>query len=300
MSRTVQDITPAVKLINSPIEIPGYNNYISTYLVLGEKKALVDIGPRVGVRGRLESLKEAGIEPEEIDYIILTHIHIDHAGGTGTALKSMKNARLFVHPRGRQHLIDPTALWNASLETSPELSSKYGQIEPVPEGKIVVIEDSMKLDLGKGVVLEFIMTPGHASHHVSIFQSKDRVLFAGDSAGLYTSGVLRLTAPPPFRPTEYLTSIDRMIELKPELIGYAHFGCYPDAVKRLEKTKKKVRMWLEIAQSGVKAGKTAEQVSQDIRKHDKELDYLNTLNKDEFDRDNYQFVLTVNGLMTAK
>ena len=176
MSNTVLDITPAIKLLNPPIEIPGYNNYISTYLILGEKKVLVDIGPRVGVRGRLKSLNEAGIKPEEIDYVILTHIHIDHAGGTGTALKSLTNARVLVHPRGRQHLIDTTALWNASLETSPELSSKYGQFEPVPEGKIVVIEDSMKLDLGKGVVLEFIMTPGHASHHVSIFQRKDRVL----------------------------------------------------------------------------------------------------------------------------
>lgn len=300
MSKTVQDITPSVKLLNPPIEILGYNNYISTYLILGEKKVLVDIGPRVGVRGRLESLKEAGIEPEEIDYIILTHIHIDHAGGTGTALKSMNNARVLVHPRGRQHLVDPTALWNASLETSPELSSKYGQFEPVPEGKIVVIEDSMKLNLGKGITLDFITTPGHASHHVSIFQSKDRVLFAGDSAGLYTSGVLRLTAPPPFRPAEYLSSIDRMIGLKPELIGYAHFGCYPDAVKRLEKTKEKVHMWLEIAQVGVKDRETTEQVAQDIRKKDRELDYLDTLDKDVFARDNYQFILTVTGLMTTK
>ena len=300
MSKTVQDITPSVKLLNPPIEIPGYDNYISTYLILGEKKVLVDIGPRVGVRRRLESLKEAGLKPEEIDYIILTHIHIDHAGGTGTVLKLLKNARVFVHPRGRQHLVDPTALWNASLETSPELSSKYGQFEPVPEEKIVGIEDSMKLDLGKGVTLDFIMTPGHASHHVSIFEGKDKVLFAGDSAGLYTSGVLRLTAPPPFRPAEYLSSIDKMIGFEPELIGYAHFGCYPDAVRRLKKTKEKVGVWLEIAQAGVKTGKTAEQVAQDIRKKDRELDYLDTLDKDVFARDNYQFVLTVNGLMTAK
>jgi hypothetical protein len=88
--------------------------------------------------------------------------------------------------------------------------------------------------------------------------------------------------------------------LKPELIGYAHFGCYSDAVTRLKKTKEKVRIWSEIAQKGAKAGKTAEQIAQDIRKQDKELDYFNNLSKDEFDRDNYQFILTVNGLMTAK
>lgn len=300
LSKTVQDITPTLKLINSPIGIPGYHSYIATYLIIGEKKAVLDIGPRIGVKGRLESLREAGLEPGEIDYIILTHIHIDHAGGAGTALKSMKNARVIVHPRGRQHLIDPDALWNASLESSRELSLQYGQYEPVPEDRVMVAEEGMKLDLGKGISLEFIMTPGHASHHMSIFERSSGVIFAGDSAGLYTSGVLRLTAPPPFRPADYLSSIDKMIALQPQLLGYAHFGCYPDAVARLSKTKEKVRVWSEIAQAGVKTGKTPEEVALDIRKRDRELEYLNFLEKDEFERDNHQFVLTVSGLMTAR
>jgi len=296
---TIQDITPTLKLLNSHLEIPGYQNYISTYLVLGEKKALVDIGPRAGVKGVLRALNEARLNPEAIDYIILTHIHIDHAGGVGTAMKSMKNACVLVHPRGRQHLIDPTALWNASLETSRELALKYGQFEPVPEEKISVAEDGMKLDLGKGTVLEIHYTSGHASHHMSIYERKTGVLLAGDSAGLYTSGVLRLTTPPPFRRSDYLASIDRMITLQPRLLAYGHYGCFPDAVARLLRTKEKVSTWYEIAQAGVKAGKTPEQVAQDIREKDKDLAYFKALSKDEYERDNYQFILTVNGLMTA-
>lgn len=300
MSDNVKDITPAIKLLNSRLDIPGYRNYISTYLIIGEKKALVDIGPRAGVKGVFTALFDTGLGPEEIDYLILTHIHIDHAGGAGTALKSLQNARILVHPRGRQHLIDPSNLWNASLETSRELSLKYGQFEPVPEDRILVAEDNMELDLGKGIVLEVLMTPGHAAHHMSIFEHKNSVMFAGDSAGLYTGGVLRLTAPPPTRPADYLASLDKMIALQPELLAYGHYGCFPDAVNRMKMAKEKVLIWHEIAQAGVRAGKTPEQVAQDIRETDKDLSYFNTLDKDEFERDNYQFVLTIEGLMTAK
>jgi glyoxylase-like metal-dependent hydrolase (beta-lactamase superfamily II) len=268
----VQDITPTLKLLNSPLEISGYQNYVGTYLILGEKKALVDIGPHAAIKGVLAALSEARLSPEEIDYIILTHIHIDHGGGTGTAVKSLKNACVLVHPRGRLHLIDPTTLWNASLQTLGELAVEYGQIEPMPEEKIMVAGDGMKLDLGKGVVLEIYMTPGHAAHHMSIFERTYGVLLAGDSAGMYTNGVLRLTTPPPFRLADYLTSLDRMINLQPKLLGYAHYGCYPDAVARLRATKEK----------------------------DKDLAYLSALDKDEFERDRSLLVTSIHGMMTAR
>ena len=296
----VQDITPTLKLLNSPLEISGYQNYIGTYLILGEKKALVDIGPRAAIKGVLTALSEARLSPEEIDYIILTHIHIDHGGGTGTTVKSLKNARVLVHPRGRSHLIDPTALWNASLETLGELAVRYGQIEPVPEEKIMVAGDGMKLDLGKGVVLEIYMTPGHAAHHMSIFERKYGVLLAGDSAGMYTNGVLRLTTPPPFRLADYLASLDRMVALQPKLLGYAHHGCYPDAITRLRATKEKAQMWYDVAQAGAKAGKTPEQVAQEVREKDKDLAYLSVLDKDEFERERSLLVTSIHGMMTAR
>lgn len=91
-----------------------------------------------------------------------------------------------------------------------------------------------------------------------------------------------------------------MIALKPGLLGYGHYGCFPDAVTRMQATKEKVRMWLEIAQAGEKEGKTQEQVAQEIREKDKDLIYFSRLGKDEFERDNYQFVLTIKGLMTAR
>jgi glyoxylase-like metal-dependent hydrolase (beta-lactamase superfamily II) len=294
------DITPAVKLLNSRPDIPGYGDFIGTYMVAGEKRALVDVGPRSAVSGVLASLRDAGVSPGAIDYIILTHIHIDHGGGTGTALRAMQNARVLMHPRGRQHMVNPAALWQASLDTLGELARKYGEIEPVADDRILDAADGMKLDLGKGVTLEVLMTPGHAAHHISLFEPAGRVLLAGDSAGVYSSGSLRLTTPPPFRLDIYLASLDRMIALNPQVLCYAHFGAFPDAVGRLRAAQAKAKLWFDAAQRGVQTGKTAEQVAENLRAIDPDLAHLGRLAKEEFNRDFSLLVTSVHGLMTAK
>ncbi|MDP2920693.1 MAG: MBL fold metallo-hydrolase [Dehalococcoidia bacterium] len=296
----ITDITPTVKLLNSQPDIPGYRDFIGTYLVLGEKKALVDIGPKMAVNGVLKALRDAGIKPDEIDYVILTHIHIDHGGGTGLALKSLRNAKVLAHARGKSHLVEPSALWKASLDTLGDVARRYGDIEPVPVERIITAEDGMKLDLGKGVILQVVLTPGHSAHHLSVFEPGYRVLLAGDAAGIYSNGALRLTTPPPFRLEDYLASIDKLIALNPKWLGYAHFGCYPDAVARLRAAKEKALLWARIAQAGAKAGKSAEQVAQEVREKDPDLSYLKTLNEEEYARDFPLLVTSVYGMMTAK
>lgn len=299
-SGLIREIPPSVKLLSPRHAISGYSDFIGTYLVTGEKKALVDIGPSSAVPGVLAALAGENVRPEEIDYLILTHIHIDHGGGAGTALKSMKNACVLAHPRGRLHLIDPAALWKASLETLGELARKYGEIEPVPADRVIDAGDGMKIDLGRGVRLEVLMTPGHAAHHLSLFEPAYRVLFAGDAAGVYSNGALRLTTPPPFRLADYLTSLDRMVALHPLFLCYAHFGCYPDAMKRLRATQDKARFWSGIARTGAEAGKTAEQVAREIREKDPELTYLTSISREEYERDYSLLVTSIHGLMTAR
>jgi glyoxylase-like metal-dependent hydrolase (beta-lactamase superfamily II) len=191
-------------------------------------------------------------------------------------------------------------LWKASLETLGGLARKYGEIEPVPAERIIEAQDGMKVELGRGIRLEVVMTPGHAAHHLSLFEPVSRVLFAGDSAGVYSNGALRLTTPPPFRLADYLASLDRMVTLNPLYLCYAHFGCYPDAVKRLRATQDKARLWYEIAKAGAKAGKTAEQVAEEIRQNDPDLAHLAALNRDEYERDYSLLVTSILGLMTAK
>jgi glyoxylase-like metal-dependent hydrolase (beta-lactamase superfamily II) len=245
-------------------------------------------------------MSQAGVSSDEIDYIILTHIHMDHAGGIGLAVKKMTNARVVAHRRAYNHLVDPAALWKASQETLGGLALKYGSIDPVPENRIIIAEDGMKLDMGKGSVLEIYLTPGHAPHHLCVFNRKEGILLAGDMAGIHMDGFLRPGTPPPFRFHDYVASLDKMIALKPTKIGYAHFGCYDDAVARLQAVKAQTILWYELAQAGAKESKTAEEIIELIGKKDKTIDKLNALNKRIFQRDRTLILNTIRGLMTAK
>jgi glyoxylase-like metal-dependent hydrolase (beta-lactamase superfamily II) len=296
----VQDITPNLKYLSSRPPIAGYKDFIGTYLILGEKKALVDVGPKAAITGLLTALLQAGVSPDEIDYIILTHIHIDHAGGVGLAVKEMKNTRVIAHSRAYNHLVDPTALWKASQETLGGLAIKYGSIDSVSENRIIVAEDGMRLDMGKGLVLEIYLTPGHAPHHLCVFDSKNGILLSGDLAGIYTNDFLRPSTPPPFRMQDYLTSVDRMIALQPAKLGYAHSGCYDNAIERLRAVRAQTLLWYEIVQAGARDSKTAEDIVQLIMAKDKTIRKLNDLDKDTYQREYLMLVNNIHGLMTAK
>jgi glyoxylase-like metal-dependent hydrolase (beta-lactamase superfamily II) len=287
------DITPNHKLINLQPPIPGYERFLGAHLLYGERMALVDVGPRIAIPNLLYSLHEQGISPQQIDYIILTHIHIDHAGGIGTAIRDMGKAKVMAHKRAIAHLIDPTVLWKASLETLGDLAIKYGSIEPVPEDRIVVATDQTKLDLGHGLVLEIYLTPGHAPHHLSIYDRKNGVLIAGEAAGVCVNGRIRPATPPPFKLEEYLSSIDRLIELEPRKLCYGHFGCYDNAVEKLRLIRQKLLTWYQIVNSAAKAGKNPEDILALLRERDVDLDYLNTLSNDEYNR---EYVLLINSI----
>jgi glyoxylase-like metal-dependent hydrolase (beta-lactamase superfamily II) len=290
-------VTPHLITLFPWIPITGYENYVSPYLCFGEKVALVDIGPRAAIPSLLQAIDEAGFHPENIDYIILTHIHIDHAGGIGTAIKEMKNARVVAHSRAHHHLIDPTVIWKASLDTLNELAVNYGQIEPVPAERLVVAEEGMKIDLGSGLTLEILMTPGHATHHLSIFEPKERVLLAGDAVGSCPNGVIKLSTLAPFYMEDYLSSLDKMIALNPEKLAYAHGGCYDGAMERLKGNKEKLLLWYDTARMEAAAGKSPEEIVEVLRTKDESLSYLNDPNASDYQRNYSQLVKSMKGLM---
>lgn len=289
-------ITPSHKLINLQPPIPGYEEFLGAHLFYGERKALIDVGPRVTVPKLLSALNKLDTSPKQIDYIILTHIHIDHAGGTGTAIREMSRAKVVVHSRGRSHLISPTILWKASLETLGKLATEYGSIEPVPEDRIMVAADLMNLDLGQGLILEIYLTPGHAPHHLSLFDRTNGVLIAGEAAGVCVSGRIRPATPPPFKLRDSLSSIDRLIALEPQKLCYGHFGCYDNALERLSFMKQKLLAWYEIVSSAAKTGMNLEETLTVLMKKDRSLDYLNTLGKDEYNRERLLLLNSIKGL----
>ncbi len=270
--------------------IPGYERFIGAYLFHSEKKCLVDVGPRAAIPGLLSALAELKVSPDEIDYIILTHIHLDHAGGIGTAVKQCNNARIIAHPSARPHLIDPSRLWKASQKTLGELASKYGEIEPVPEDRLITATDQMKLDLGRGLVLEIYLTPGHAPHHLSLYDRTNEVLIAGETAGVCINGAIRPATPPPFRLDEFLSSVDKLIALRPKRLCYGHFGCYENGTQRLQLIREKLLAWHEIVSPLARAGKNPEEILMILREKDRSLDYLDGLSRDEYQRE-HQFIL---------
>lgn len=292
-------ITPNLTLLNLQPPIPGYEKFIGAYLFRGEKTALVDVGPRVAVPNLLASLAELGMSPEEIDYIILTHIHVDHAGGIGTVIGKMSRAKVLAHGLARRHLIDPSRLWEASVKVLGELALNYGCVEPVPEERIMDATDQMKIDLGRGLVLEVHLTPGHATHHLSLFDRASGVLIAGEAAGVCLDGVIRVATAPPFKLEEYLASIDKLISLKPQKVCYGHFGCYEDAPERLKSVRQKLLAWHEIVRSAVEAGKNQEDIFSELREKDRDLDYLSDLNKDEYHREHALIVNSIQGLSAS-
>jgi len=238
--------------------------------------------------------------PEEIDYVILTHIHIDHAGGTGEALRAMPEAKVVVHPRGIRHLISPQALWESSQKTLGQLALEYGEIPPVPEERIVAAVDGMKLDMGGGHELSICFTPGHAVHHLSVYCEKERTLLAGEAAGVCLEGRVRLATPPPFRMAESLTSMDRLLALRPERLCYGHFGCYDDAMARLNLIREKTMSWYGIVHKAAGSSGDLAEILSCLREKDPDLDYLNGLTEATFLREQGFLFNTIQGLLSDK
>ncbi len=292
----IYNIKPNLKLLDLQPPIPGYGNFIGAYLFQGEKNAIIDVGPKAAIPNLLQALAELNLNPSKIDYVVLSHIHIDHAGGVGTALREMSNAKVVAHSRAIKHLVDPTMLWQSSLKTLGELAIKYGEIEPVPENRIIAATDRMKLDLGRGLNLEIYLTPGHAPHHLSVFDRANGVLIAGEAAGVCAEGAVRPTTPPPFRLEETLASIDKLIALKPQKLCYGHFGCYDNAGERLKAYRQELIDWHEIVGDAARAGKSPEEMLALLRKKDNSLSYLDNLDREEYDREFVLLINSINGL----
>jgi glyoxylase-like metal-dependent hydrolase (beta-lactamase superfamily II) len=142
----------------------------------------------------------------------------------------------------------------------------------------------MIIDLG-GTRLKVYLTPGHAVHHLSLFDSDTRTLIAGEAAGVCVNGVIRPATPPPFKLEETVASIDRLIELEPQKICYGHFGCYDNGLERLRHYREKLFLWYEVIKSEAAAGTGVDAMLPLLKGRDKDLDYLDGLNRDEYARE---------------
>ncbi|MCJ7794011.1 MBL fold metallo-hydrolase, partial [Candidatus Bathyarchaeota archaeon] len=139
------------KLFLIDLETGGYKNLIASYVLKGKKAIIVETGPTSSIPNLLLGLKELNIKAENVAYVALTHVHIDHGGGAGTLLKNLPNAKVIVHSKGAPHLADPRKLWAASKKVLGNVAELFGEPEPVPEERIIVASEGMAFDVGDEV-----------------------------------------------------------------------------------------------------------------------------------------------------
>lgn len=197
------------------------------------RAALVDTGTNASLPIVLAALRDKGLSPEQVEYVILTHIHLDHAGGAGALMRALPHARLTVHPRGARHMADPSRLVAGTHAVYGEEQARqmYGDILPIPVERMLETPEGTAIRLG-GRELTFLDTPGHARHHVCIRDGRSGHIFAGDMFGLSyreldvdgRQFVFPTTTPVQFDPAAMHASIDRLQSLRPDAIYVTHFG----------------------------------------------------------------------------
>ena len=252
------------------LETGGFKNLICSYVIKGKKLVLVEAGPTNSVPNLIVGLKELDVKFEDVEYVAVTHVHLDHGGGVGTLLKSLPNAKVIVHPRGMPHLIDPQRLWLSAQTVLGFVSEIFGKPEPVPKDRIIPMTEGA-FDLGFGAKLAVTETVGHASHNLSFQESFNGGVFPGDAAGTYLPefDVVVPTTPPPFYLNSALASLDRLISLNPSVLYFSHFGKATDGVQRLKDYKLQLQLWANIAEEGVSKNWSLEQVRDQIINEDK-------------------------------
>ncbi|MBI4188404.1 MAG: MBL fold metallo-hydrolase [Chloroflexi bacterium] len=247
----VKEVAENIYMIDDNLySIPEFG---SVYLINEEKKALIDTGPTPSANVVLEGIKEAGVSPGDIDYLIVTHIHLDHAGGAGFLIRNMPKAQAVVHHRGARHLIDPTRLVSSALAAQDRVDEgmvKQTEVVPIAAERVKSVYEGDTIKLGERQTLRIIDAPGHAPHELCVYESRDNGLFTGDAAGICVGdhkALIMVNAPPSFDLESSRATVRKLMELQASRIYYAHFDMATDAKQKLQWALDTLNLWDDIA-----------------------------------------------------
>ncbi len=237
-ARAAQPQGDGLYLIDTDYVRPGL---AASHLVVDNgRAAFVDTGPGPAAPKLLAALDEVGIDRADVDYLFLTHVHLDHAGGAGQMMRALPNAKAVLHPRGAPHLVDPAKLIAGTIAVYGEAAYRalYGELLPIPADRVLLVEDGLRLKLGART-FEFIDAPGHAKHHHCPIDLDYRDVYAGDNFGICyrefdtAAGpfMLPTTTPVHFEPDVLHKTIDRLLAYQPRRIIQTHFGPVTDIAR---------------------------------------------------------------------
>lgn len=252
------------------------------------RAALVDTATNSNTTTVLAALAARGIQPEQVDWILLTHIHLDHAGAAGALARLLPNARLSVHPRGARHMTDPSRLVAGTVAVygAEETREKYGDILPIAPDRIVEANEDSVLRVGTRTI-RVLDTPGHARHHVCYVDEATGHIFTGDTFGLSyreldnagRAFVLPVTTPNQFEPEAMHESVERIAALRPEAVYLTHFGQVRDVSRLAADLHRLIDAFVAAARSASGAGTI---------RHERLKAALSTLLEDEAQRQNWR------------
>lgn len=248
------DIGEGITRVDTGLLRPGM---AACYLLVEKgRAAFVDCGTWHSVPHILDTLESRSIPPDAVDYVIPTHIHLDHAGGAGELLRHFPNARLIVHPFGAKHMIDPEKIQQGAIAVYGEeiFRRDYHEIVPIDAARVTEAPDGFEINLN-GRRLLFLDTPGHASHHFCVWDERTRGFFTGDTFGLsYRETdvddrplLFPTTTPVQFKPDKWLESLGRLESYDPKVMYLTHFGPVTEISRLMEELREDIRLHHDIA-----------------------------------------------------
>ena len=268
-------------------KMTGRSRVTSAYLVDADEPVLVETGPSASAEEVHAGLDGLGIGPGDLAHVVVTHIHLDHAGGIGHIASLFPEATLWVHERGARHLADPTRLVQSAAHAyggEAELQKLYGTVRPAPADRLRALIDGDRIDLGNRA-LQALYTPGHASHHVALADSSTDAIFTGDAVGVHLPdvGFLRPAAPPPeFDLEQAITSIRAIRARARGTLMFSHYGPTRDVETVCDRAVVTIRTWSEAVRAGVEAEEDAGAVERRLREATKAD--IRGLSEDQLDR----------------
>lgn len=249
----------------------GNSNTVAVYVVKGGRKtAVIDCGYPSSYTNVMQGLRELGVEPSKVDYLIPTHVHLDHGGATGHLLRHMPRARVVAHERAAPHLVDPIKVvegWKSLV--GERQMQMYGMPLPVDKKRIDVVGEESHLDLG-GATLTTLYAPGHAPHQVAVLFEEEHLLLPADAVGMVFPSfptLLPTTPPPSFDPPTLLKSLKTLRQTDPKMLLVPHFGVRKDVDLIMDRTKEKTEEWVEMVRSMDYNHMSTDQVVEEVRRN---------------------------------
>lgn len=238
----------------------GVAERTGTYVIDEEELTIVDTGPSPSVKHVIKGLKKLGLSTKQVKNIIVTHVHLDHAGGAGLLLKECPHAKVVVHPRGARHLAEPNRLVaGAKMVYGVRFTELFEPIIPIPEERLLIKDEGETLKIGPTTTLEFLDTPGHAKHHFSIYDPVSNGIFSGDTVGIRYEQLIRegvdlflpSTSPNQFDPGAMQSAIERMLKMDLDYIYFGHYGMTNMPNKALRQVSEWLAVFMKEAESVV-------------------------------------------------